>query len=47
MKLNKTYLRQMRVYKRLTGFADRHQTTLDVLTCTEAAAFILYVFMYY
>ena len=46
MTLNRTYLRQLRAYRRLARFADRHSTALDVLTCIEATAFILYVFWY-
>ena len=46
MYLNRTYLRQMRAYRRLARWADRHQTLLNVLTTAEVTVFVLYVFMY-
>lgn len=46
MAINKTYLRQMRAYRRLAKWADRHSLLLNVLTTTEVTAYILYVFMY-
>ena len=47
MTINKTYLRQMRAYKRLAKWADRHPLLLNVLTTTEVTVFVFYVFMYY
>ncbi len=47
MAINKTYLRQMRAYKRLAKWVDRHSLLLNVLTTTEVMVFVLYVFMYY
>lgn len=47
MAVNKTYLRQMRAYGRLSRWADSHPLLLNVLAAAEAAALILYVFMYY
>ena len=46
MAINKTYLRQMRAYRRLAEWADRHSLLLNVLTTAEVTAFTLYVFMY-
>ena len=46
MKLNKTYLRQMRFYKRLASWADRHERAVNFLTVIEATAFAWYVFWY-
>ena len=47
MTINKTYLRQMRVYRLLAMWADKHPILLNVLTTAEATAFLLYVFMYF
>ena len=46
MAINKTYLIQIRAYRMLAEWADRHPLLLNVLTTAEVTAFILYVFMY-
>ncbi len=46
MKLNRTYLRQARAYRRLARWAHGHPLLLDALTTAEVTAFILYVFMH-
>ncbi len=47
MVINKAYLGQMRAYRRLARWADRHPLLLNVLTTAEATAIAIYVFMYY
>ena len=47
MYLNRTYLRQMRVYRRLAKWADRHEVLLNVASATEVSVFLLYIFMHY
>ena len=46
MAISKTYLRQMRAYRMLAEWADRHSLLLNVLTTAEVMAFILYVLMH-
>lgn len=47
MAINKTYLKQMRVYKRLARWADRHPLLLNALMIAEVTAASVYVFMFY
>ena len=46
MAINRIYLRQMRAYRQLAKWAERHPLLLSVLTTVEMSAFVLYVFMY-
>lgn len=46
MTATKTYRWQMRAYRRLARWADCHSLMLNVLSATEVAAFILYVFIF-
>lgn len=41
------YRKQLKAYRRMAAWADRHETLLNVITAAQAVAFALYIFMYY
>ena len=41
------YRKQMKMYRRMAAWADRHETLLNVITAAQAVAFALYIFLYY
>lgn len=41
------YRKQLKMYRRMAAWADRHETLLNVITAAQAVAFALYIFLYY
>ena len=41
------YRKQLKMYRRMAAWADRHETLLNVITAAQAVALALYIFLYY
>lgn len=41
------YRKQLKMYRRMAAWADRHETLLNVITAAQAVAFMVYIFLYY
>jgi hypothetical protein len=41
------YRKQLKMYRRMAAWADRHETLVNLITAAQAVAFALYIFLYY
>jgi hypothetical protein len=41
------YRKQLKMYRRMAAWADRHETLVNVITAAQAVAFAIYIFLYY
>ena len=41
------YRKQLKMYRRMAAWAERHKTLVNVITAAQAVAFALYIFLYY
>lgn len=41
------YRKQLKVYRRMAAWAERHEVLVNVITIGQAVAFALYIFLYY
>ena len=41
------YRKQLKMYRRMAAWAERHETLLNVITAAQAVGFALYIFLYY
>jgi len=41
------YRKQLKMYRRMAAWADRHETLVNVITAAQAVAFMVYIFLYY
>lgn len=41
------YRKQLKIYRRMAAWADRHETLINVITVAQAVAFMVYIFLCY
>ena len=41
------YRKQLKMYRRMAAWTDRHKALVNVITAAQVVVFALYIFMYY
>ena len=41
------YRKQLKMYRRMAAWADRHETLVNVITAAQVVVFAIYIFLYY